>query len=180
MSLSAVVVVDGENRRIYASDYEHPRIELDGQDLRCPDCNEPMYVKEGSQVVPHFAHYADSDCPYASNGSGESEEHYATKVKLRRRLMRSKRFHGAQIDNEIWLPEIGRRADVLANFDNRYYEVHEVQLSAITLDDIAKRTDDYRSLGYTVRWWLGHNANKENVRDWCMGNGCYGGAAKTI
>lgn len=46
----------------------------------CPRCNEPVALKIGLYVAPHFAHYPRSDCP--KRGGGEGKEHASLKVQL--------------------------------------------------------------------------------------------------
>lgn len=79
---------------------------LSGQRFRCPACRGELRIKNGAQLIAHFAH-KDNACKTSSEP--ESETHLAGKWWLAK--------FGAQIGEtvtlETYYPEIQQRADVV-------------------------------------------------------------------
>ena len=48
----------------------------------CPSCNEPVYLKKGEIMIPHFAHY--QTCTQFVFSEGETKEHLSGKKELAR------------------------------------------------------------------------------------------------
>ncbi len=155
-----------KKERVAIYNYKNPRSELssDKYDLTCPLCGERMSVRQQAGVVAHFWH--PEGCTGASEG--ESIEHEIGKDAIRDYLQKSPLYKGAQIDFEHWFPDVRRRADVYVKLADGGIEVHEIQLAAITPDELEKRTRDYFLAGVNdVHWWLGGNANNERNQKWC-------------
>lgn len=55
----------------------------------CPDCNLPVFVRQGQINRHHFAHYNDSKCDYYER-TGEGHTHKSAKVFLKNQLENTK------------------------------------------------------------------------------------------
>jgi hypothetical protein len=55
----------------------------------CPDCNLPVFVRQGQIKRHHFAHYNDSKCDYYER-TGEGHTHKSAKVFLKNQLENTK------------------------------------------------------------------------------------------
>lgn len=101
----------------------------------CPECQEPVMLKRGTLVVPHFAHYADEGCPLSQ---GESLRHMEMKLQI-----------GALFPGAAYEVRFGaeRRADVLVG-----NVVVECQASAIAIEEVIARTRFYNGEGKGVLW----------------------------
>lgn len=149
--------------RIAIYNYKNPRSELAGYELTCPLCGERMSVRQPNGVVAHFWH--PEGC---IGGEGESLEHEIGKDAIRSFLQSTETYRGATVDFEHWFADVRRRADVYVQLPDGGVEVHEMQLSPITPEELKKRTDDYFSVGVNdVHWWLGGNADNDRNRKWC-------------
>lgn len=154
-------------RRIDITAFEYPRQELKIGEYVCQFCENPMIIKAGMIKRPHFAHRSTCTSPYAANP--ESMEHLEAKEFLKRTLpIRFTEYKDARIEYEVPIKEVRRIADLLVIFPNEYRVVHEVQLASITVENLEKRTNDYRRAGLDVIWWLGKSASSPANRDWCM------------
>jgi competence CoiA-like predicted nuclease len=156
-----------------------PKLELMGHDLRCPDedCHAPFIVRHGTILAPHFAHVAGeatANCIFMAGG-GESEEHRAAKNQIIAKLRSSPLYRGATIEPERILRSgaLKRIADVYVVMADGTIEVHEAQLSRITVQETQARSDDYRLLGAsTVIWWFGRANNGDtNLQQWALRDG---------
>ncbi|WP_281659337.1 competence protein CoiA family protein [Halobacillus sp. Cin3] len=114
----------------------------------CPSCREPVRIRSGPKVIPHFAHLPDSRCP--SIKGGESEEHEAGKWLIYQWL----RARGYQVELESYLPGIQQQPDVYIYGSKRQVAV-EYQCSTIPVTDIWKRTKGYVDHGIFPLWILG-------------------------
>jgi competence CoiA-like predicted nuclease len=112
-----------------------------GFDLVCPECKLPVVLKLGKVVCPHFAHAQKSNCSLES----ESAEH----MMLKQQIYNDARKLGIDADMEVTVGE--NRTDVLLKGKLRRVAV-EVQLSAISLDDIWTRMENYRQHNVEVLW----------------------------
>lgn len=87
--------------------YQEASRELDRTlDFLCPECHREVILKakKGGQIIPHFAHTADSDC---NHGVGETEWHRKGKLWIANYF----REKGYQVQFEVALGK--RRTDVL-------------------------------------------------------------------
>ena len=63
-----------------------------------------------------------------------------------------------------------RIADLAIRYPSGFMEVHEVQLSGITKEEMQERTDDYAEAGLPVTWWVGKSAaDRYELRDYLRG-----------
>lgn len=151
-------------RLVDVTQHVAPKRSLAGMEFRCPGCKTSMHLKAGVFVMAHFAHAPGSqDCAQA----GESMEHIHAKIQLAETLAKQAEYDGATIHKEFWLPEVQRRADLLVVFPDGLREVHEIQLAAITPNELEQRTHDYEQAGIgSVGWWFGANAGTANNKAW--------------
>ncbi|MEQ9671190.1 competence protein CoiA family protein [Coleofasciculus sp. G2-EDA-02] len=59
-----------------------------------------------------------------------------------------------------------RIIDVASFLPDGSMEAHEVQLCAITPEELEERTVDYENASISVVWWFGKSANTQSNRDW--------------
>jgi len=155
--------------RVVITHYDNPKAVLKSGDCVCQLCNEPMIVKAGMIVTPHFAHYSSCTSDYITKP--ESKEHLALKDIICKWLSaRHGEYSTASIDLEVVIPEIRRIADVLVTYPMGWREAHEIQLSPITVEAISERTSDYNRAGIDVFWWCGNKADTPAIRDWNLRN----------
>jgi len=153
--------------RIDITRIENPRAVLRSGDCVCQLCGEPMIIKAGLIVSPHFAHYARCESDYRFQP--ETAEHRRAKRELAEKLRETfAEYTDAEIELEMPIPEIRRVADILVTFPMGWRVAHEIQLSAITLEELEERTDDYSRAGVDVVWWLGRSADTSTNRQWCL------------
>ena len=147
------------------TEYKHPRSEISKDGLVCLECGWPLYIKEGSVIIPHFCHmpHAPESCTAWKN---ESIEHDLGKRWVRDCLRREyKGKSGMIVELEKWIPEINQRADVLVTYPFGWQMAHEIQLSPIDINEIKERTHGYESAGIDVIWWL-TETSKRYVEQW--------------
>ena len=111
-----------------------------GGKYHCRDCGGSAILKKGSKKIDHFAHKPGADCAFG----GESLEHESIKLDI---------FKHYSKTCETYLEhKIGdRRCDVAVNLDGWWVAI-EIQLSAISLDEIINRTFNHNINGYHVMW----------------------------
>lgn len=130
------------NEKISAADY------IPGGPVVCPGCQDPVFLKRGSKILPHFAHYAGADCRQFSEG--ETTRHLLGKQRLYAWLT----DQNIPVEMEAWLPELKQRPDLLVTYDNRKIAL-EYQCSPIPFSRLKERTDGYTQNGYEVYWICG-------------------------
>ncbi|MGE7904057.1 competence protein CoiA [Peribacillus sp. NPDC094092] len=113
----------------------------------CPCCKMEMTIKAGKVRIPHFAHKNNSSCRTSSEP--ESAYHLMGKRKLFHWFL----SHGYQVDLEAYLPEIKKRADILAVIGGDRYAI-EFQCSVIPEVEFMERTKAYQSIGIKPIWIL--------------------------
>jgi competence protein CoiA len=110
----------------------------------CPECRSDVVLKRGRIVVAHFAHKPPTCCEY---GVGESWEHRRSKFELFQALSRDARVTSLELERDL-----GRvRPDLYATIDGVDVAI-EVQISALSMDTIERRTTEYRRQGIAVLW----------------------------
>lgn len=119
----------------------------------CPECAGAVVLKKGKVVVHHFAHETGSSCTF---GTGESEMHRRSKWDI----FRSLESYG--IECKLEHPIGSQRADVYAMIGGEPVAI-EVQASALTADDIARRTVGYTASGLATIWVLTRSALPNNM-----------------
>lgn len=156
------VALNPLGQRICALDEGDLREQYKPGDFTCPFCGGDMNYRRGRFMRPHFAHKVD--CTSEFERKPESEEHLAAKAKIRELL--AKKYAGHVVDLEVPLPSVRRIADVMVNV-NGWMEIHEIQLSPITLEVFEERTADYEKEGAQVYWWLGERVATPPIKKWC-------------
>lgn len=113
----------------------------------CPGCDSEVTLRRGAIKTAHFAHKARPTCGYAS---GESAVHMAAKLAVLREFRR----RGLRAEVEYNVPTLAgdRRADVMVWSPTGRRIAIEIQHSAISLDDLYRRTHSYASAGIAVVW----------------------------
>jgi competence protein CoiA len=156
--------------RVDITQIQSPRIELKKDEYICQLCEQPMIIKAGMIVSPHFAHKVQCSSNYESQP--ESAEHRLGKMYISDHLKQrfTNAYMEADIQYEVPIPEIKRVADILAVFPMGWRIAHEIQLSSITIEILQARTIDYANAGIDVIWWLGKAADTPANRNWCVEN----------
>lgn len=115
----------------------------------CPDCRQPVFVRGGTRLVRHFAHYRR--CTQQAFSEGESPTHIVGKWALHDTLQAL----GVATQLEAYLPKLQQRPDLLA-WDRWQRPVAlEYQCSPISSARVLARSQGYWRHGITVLWLLG-------------------------
>lgn len=114
----------------------------------CPACKSPVYLKAGSVIRAHFAHFKRSNCAVFSEG--ETEEHLLGKQQLYDWLVRL----GYEVEMEAYLPKLNQRPDILVSINGQKIAL-EFQCSGLAIEKVKERTNGYLINGYKVIWLLG-------------------------
>lgn len=161
------------NRRVNILDYDSPRESFKRGQIICRYCKEEMVIRGNSHSsVPkiHFMHLSN-ECKSEYKHHPESPEHLYFKELLAKDLAKDlKEYQSAKVEIECPVDSIKRIIDVAFIFPNGWVVAHEVQLSAITPEELEERTNDYRHAGIDVSWWLGKKADTSKNRQWCYEN----------
>lgn len=106
--------------------------------------------------VHHFAHKPPITCEY---GRGETEQHRECKLTIYDGLSHDQRFREVEIERSMGTV----RPDV-SGYMNRIPFAIEVQISALTMDQIIYRTGEYAKKGIYVLWLALYQAALEEKR----------------
>ncbi len=152
--------------------------------LACPECAWGLHPKVSRYGVRFFCH--DPGRPPSCELSNESWEHHMLKLEMAAAI----RAAGWYATLEVPAEDGSWRADVMASsVDGSQRMAWEAQLSAITLDNIAARTDRYVNEGIRVCWVSPHEQTpkwistvpairvrppKQRVQDWIVDDGLAG------
>lgn len=150
------------------------------KDLFCPHCYHKLgklyevRFRNAEARRVHFFHPKyegeESEC---KNYSNESEKHLSAKKAIELRL-------NAQGLGEVGLEvrmqvsfELAkhRKPDIVVTYPNGAIEAHEVQISAISLEDLQARTEDLKRIGGVVVWYLHGKAYNTTNREWLHQHG---------
>jgi competence CoiA-like predicted nuclease len=166
--------------RIDITRYQQPKQQLNDWSFKCQICGWDMIIRHTLMVSAHFAHKPNKDRTCLYDSITESEEHRAAKQVVAETLRKHTPYEESEVLLEYHIAKIQRIADVLVKFPDKSYEVHEIQLSAISTDEIAARTEDYLSVGIQdVIWWLGKDADTATNREWTKTNYGYVAVVET-
>lgn len=124
----------------------------------CPTCGEPVLVKAGNMVTPHFAHQAIIDCE--SYGRGEGEYHENGKLLLYQWL----KSQGLKVELEKYIREIKQQPDILVTLKNKKIAI-EYQCARVPIEQIQIRNKGYNQAGIIPLWILGANRFKRHDRN---------------
>ena len=162
--------------RVDITKYKEPKKELSAFDLVCQDCHTAMYIRHTINVSAHFAHHPRTDGERCLS-AGESPAHMEAKkaMALRMRALYPEARHELEFSITGTEHAESRRVDLLTIWEDGLAYAHEIQLSPISLKELAERTEDYANRGINVIWWLGSKANTYENRDYLISEvGSYG------
>lgn len=114
----------------------------------CPECDGGVWAVQGTEVVWHFRHKTDTECP---RGHGETAEHLEAKKGIYTALSQRSDV------GRVWLDEkfFGRvRPDVAFEFNGHTIGV-EYQRGYQSLEDWNRRNEGYRDAGILPIWLVG-------------------------
>jgi hypothetical protein len=138
------VALDRDGVRVEASRH------LPDDDYRCATCGWAACLKRGRVKVAHFAHLPGAPC---CESAGESVEHMRAKAILAQRF----RAEGYDVVLEEAHDRHRRRVDVAVTLNGRRGPVRiavEVQDSAISVDEVKRRTAADRRSGFLATVWV--------------------------
>ncbi len=114
----------------------------------CFCCRQVVTLKKGRILAPHFAHQPPVVCEY---GTGESEAHRRCKLALYESLRAHPSVRKCEVERDLGTV----RPDVSAYVGDAPV-AFEVQLSALPLARIIRRTAEYARKGIYVLWLPPH------------------------
>lgn len=114
----------------------------------CPACCKKVFLKRGTYIAAHFAHYANNNC--TSFSEGETLEHLEGKKILYNWF----RACNLPVELEPYLKELNQRPDLLIKKGKRRISI-EFQCSPLKESDFIERTEGYLSKDIEVIWILG-------------------------
>lgn len=121
----------------------------------CPQCGNPLRLKIGKVVTPHFAHIVLTDC-LTSFSERESPTHLLGKQQLAEFFTRV----GYKVSVEAYLPKISQRPDLLVSNLHQMIAI-EFQCSVIPIDDILSRNQGYIKGSIQILWILRTPVNNQ-------------------
>lgn len=123
----------------------------------CPICADTVVLRKGTVRIHHFAHKPPVTCTY---GAGETESHRRCKTAIYEGLLQESNVKKAQL--ERYLETV--RPDVSAWISGIPVAI-EVQISALSLETVIHRTQEYTKKGIYLLWIA--------QRDSALDSGCY-------
>ena len=128
----------------------------------CPECKSDVTLRKGRFVIHHFAHKPPVTCRY---GVGETEAHRKCKMEIFEKL--SSHPAATKVGLERGMGTV--RPDVRACINGIYVAI-EVQLSALSIESIIYRTQQYHLKGMHVLWLAQRtdalNEEQYSIRPW--------------
>ena len=116
----------------------------------CPVCHQAVFIKAGSHVTPHFAHYQTTECP--TTGKGEGPYHEKGKIKLYHWLKKQ----GLHVELEKYLTNIQQQPDLFVTIQKKRIAI-EFQCAKVSAQELLDRQLGYERDGITSIWILGAN-----------------------
>ena len=127
---------------------EHLMFLRNTSQFTCPQCENPLRLKIGKVVTPHFAHIVLTNC-LTSFSERESPTHLIGKQQLAEFFTHV----GCEVSVEAYLPKIAQRPDLLVRKNKKLCAI-EFQCSVISIEEVAKRNSGYKKLGIEAVWIL--------------------------
>src|SRR5215207_5892769 len=128
-----------------AGEKVHARLaDRDSSPFTCFCCRSQVTLRRGQAKAAHFAHRPPVTCEY---GQGESDEHRRAKEEIFEHLSRSPGVEKLELERD--LGEV--RPDVSCYIGGVPVAV-EVQASSLSVERIARRTEEYARKGVYVLW----------------------------
>jgi competence protein CoiA len=110
----------------------------------CPECGGPVVLRAGSVRVSHFTHRSPTICDFAR---GESEAHRRCKLEIYEALLREPGVTDVAMERSLQTA----RPDISARINGVPVAI-EVQISALSIETIIRRTEEYARKGIYVLW----------------------------
>ncbi|WP_438316309.1 competence protein CoiA [Sporosarcina sp. FA9] len=114
----------------------------------CPQCDDPVHLKVGDIVIPHFAHKSHANCS-ASFSEGETQIHLEGKRQLYEFFLKNRQ----EVKLEPYFSALSQRPDLLVTTDSNKVPI-EFQCSPISINIMKLRTNGYLSAGMRPIWIL--------------------------
>jgi len=150
-------------------DYDNPRLELKKGEVVCHLCDGELIIKDGLKRTKHFSHIVPCGSDYLRHP--ESYEHLFFKKYVAEEILKFDSDYLKAIRYfEYPIDEVKRVADIVFEFPNGWLVAHEIQLSSITVEELERRTNDYRNAAVDVFWWFGKSADTPANRQWAFEN----------
>ncbi|MCP8615586.1 competence protein CoiA [Salirhabdus salicampi] len=141
---------DREGRKVCLLHYNNEEIKgMREKTFSCPDCGDPVILKTGNYVTPHFSHKPNKRCRHHVEG-GEGKYHENGKRDLYYWFQQQ----GIFVKLEYYIRRIKQRPDLLVKWENKYYAI-EFQCSTIPGEVIVNRSRQYLSIGIHPIWLIG-------------------------
>lgn len=125
----------------------------------CPQCKEPVQLKIGHVMIPHFAHKKQSNCQQ-SFSEGETAIHLLGKSQLYEMF---RKLH-LNVHLEPYLPALSQRPDLLVEKKQQQFAI-EFQCSTIPIPQIESRTSGYLQANIIPIWILKTPKDKQPYVD---------------
>lgn len=125
----------------------------------CPQCKQPVILKVGDVVIPHFAHRQHTTCR-DSFSEGESPSHLLGKSQLYDWLSQ----HSDQVELEPYLQEIKQRPDLLVTWQGEEVPF-EFQCSVIPVSKVVERNAGYSYMNMQPIWLLQTPQTYQSTRE---------------
>lgn len=124
----------------------------DARALRCPLCEQPVVLRAGSILAPHFAHLPGAACSHR-DAEPETDRHREGKALLARWLLA--KLPEAEVTLEAVIAETGQRADLLIAMPDGARAALEYQCADLGAREWRRRHLSYRSTSIRDLWILG-------------------------
>ncbi|WP_256386321.1 competence protein CoiA [Rummeliibacillus sp. TYF005] len=125
----------------------------------CPQCQEPLLMRIGQVVIPHFAHQKNSKCKGLFS-EGETTTHLLGKQLLYEKFQKL----NLNVQLEPYLKELAQRPDLLIEYNAMKYAV-EFQCSTIPIPKMESRTEGYLKEDIIPIWILQTPKDKQPYRN---------------
>lgn len=116
----------------------------------CPACHASVVLKQGRQVLPHFAHVPATPCCVVSEP--ESATHLAMKAAVYERFRAEPWVRGCELERVI----DQRRADVWLETAVGPMAV-ECQVSPVTVEELRAKLNEYTEAGIATLYLVHHS-----------------------
>lgn len=110
----------------------------------CPRCSKELILRKGRIKVHHFAHKPPVTCSF---GKGQTEQHLRAKLEILDALRTETNITELEVERDFGISV----ADVFAKISGVSVAI-EIQRSALSVNEIMKRTANYHKLGVAVLW----------------------------
>ncbi|UJD92114.1 competence protein CoiA (plasmid) [Rahnella aquatilis] len=136
---------DSDNEKVFAIN----SLKIEGPFV-CIGCGIELVLKKGNIKIHHFAHKPPFNC---SRGQGETEEHRKCKQEIYDELRSRVNVTNVQMEHDLG----SSVADVYAVIDGVAVAI-EIQRSKLSVNEIVRRTEEYKRLNVNVLWIALHSS----------------------